>query len=157
VITAKRRSSSPLRVVGGCLAAYALLATGYQYFLEPVTTGQAAVSKAIPERVVEAIAPAAAPSAVVPLSPAVEVPRSDGAPIRRDAVGGGEQPSMEATSREPTSPVAAAFAALASEPSETPAVEKPKRPTKQAVRSHGQPHNPLELALRSFSRLRLPF
>ena len=157
VITAKRHSSSPLRVVGGCLAAYALLATGYQYFLEPVTAGNAAVSKAIPQRVVEAIAPAAAPSTVVPPPPAVELPRSNGAPMRRDAVSGGESPSTEATSREPPSPVASEFTALAPEPTETPAAEKPKRPTKQAVRSRGQPRNPLELALRPFSALRLPF
>ena len=157
VITAKRHSSSPLRVVGGCLAVYALLATGYQYFLEPVTAGNAAVSKAIPQRVVEAIAPAASPSTVVPPPPAVELLRSDGAPRRRDAVSGGESPSAEATSREPASPVASEFTAPAPEPTETPAAEKPKRPTKQAVRSHGQPRNPLELALRPFSALRLPF
>ena len=156
VITAKRRSSSPLRVVGGCLAVYALLATGYQYFLEPVTIGHAAVSKAIPQSV-EAIAPAAAPSAVVPPPAAVELPRSDGAPMLRDPVRGGEQTSTDATSREPASPVASEFAARAPEPTETPAVEKPKRPAKQAARSHGQPRNPLELVLRPFSALRLPF
>ena len=152
MITAKRHSSSPLRVVGGCLAVYALLATGYQYFLEPVTAGNAAVSKAIPQRVVEAMAPAAAPSTVVPPPPAVGLPRSDEAPRRRYAVSGGESPSAEATSREPASPVASEFTAPAPEPTETPAAEKPKRPTKQAVRSHGQPRNPLELALRHSAR-----
>ena len=156
MITAKRRSSSALRVVGGCLAVYALLATGYQYFLEPVTIGHAAVSKAIPQSV-EAIAPAAAPSAVVPPPAAVELPRSDGAPMLRDPVRGGEQTSTAATSSEPASPVASEFAARAPEPTETPAVEKPKRPAKQAARSHGQPRNPLELVLRPFSALRLPF
>lgn len=156
--SSKRRSSSPLRVVGTCLAAYALLATGYDYFVEPVATGHAAVSKAIPQRVVEDIALPAAPSVVVPSPRAVEPPRGDGPSMRRDAVRPGEQPSTEGTSRESVSPVASEFAALAPEPTETPAVEKPKKAsTKQAIRSHGQPRNPLELALRPFSGLRLPF
>ena len=156
--SSKRRSSYPLRVVGSCFAAYALLATGYDYFVEPVATGHAAVSKAIPQRVVENIALPAAPSVVVPSPRALEPPRGDGPSMRRDAVRPGEQPSTDGTLRESVSPVASEFAALAPETTETPAVEKPKKAsTKQAIRGHGQPRNPLELVLRPFSGLRLPF
>jgi hypothetical protein len=156
--SSKRRSSSPLRVLGTCLAAYALLATGYDYFVKPMATGHAAVSKPIPERVVEDIAPPAAPSAVLS-PPAVESPRSNRPSMRhRDAIRPGEQPSTEGISRESLSPVASEFAALAPDPTETPAVEKPKKaPAKRAVRSHAQARNPLELALGPFGRLRLPF
>jgi hypothetical protein len=126
--------------------------------VEPVATGHAAVSKPIRERVVEDIAPPAAPSAVLS-PPAVESPRSNGPSMRhRDAIRPGEQPSTEGTSRESLSPVASEFAALAPDPTETPAVEKPKKASaKRAVRTHVQARNPLELALRPFSGLRLPF
>jgi hypothetical protein len=115
-----------LAVIAGGIGVYAALATGYNCFVEPMVKGHA-VSRAIPEMVVEQMAPPAAPSAIIP---------SQGQALL------------------PVAPEAAA----AAPPTDTSAAEERKKLSrKQAVRNRAQPRNPLELALRPFSGLRLPF
>ena len=126
--SSRRRSMSPLAVIAGGIGAYAALAIGYNCFVEPVAKGHASVNRAIPQMVAEYTAQTVAPSAVIP------------------------------SSREPLLPAASEAAAAAPDPVETPAAEEPKKVSrKQPTRSRAQPRNPLELALRPFSGLRLPF
>jgi hypothetical protein len=158
VQSSQRWLLSPLAVIAGGIGAYAVLAIGYNCFVEPAAKGHAAVNKAIPEMVVDHMAPPAVPSAIIPsqgqaLLPVAPEAAAAAPPTETSAA---EEPKRLPSQGQALLPVAPE-ASAATPPTETSAAEKPKRHSKkQAVRNRVQ-RNPLELALRSFGGLRLPF